>query len=101
MRVRRFLFLCAISLQASAEALPIKFGGFLDTYYAYDFNAPADHEREFTTQPVRHNEFNINLAYIDAALEKETTRGRLALQYGNSVTKNTEGEPRLGSTSGP
>lgn len=83
-----------------ANDLPVKFGGFVDTYYAYDFNAPSDHEREFTTQPVRHNEFNVNLAFIEATLNQKETRGRLALQFGQSVTKNTAGEPKEGSTSG-
>ncbi len=98
------LLLFPFLLYASAYAqdpLPLKFGGFIDTYYAYDFNRPKNHEREFTTQPVRHNEFNINLAYIEAILKQEKTRGRLALQHGQSVTKNTVGEPRLGATSGP
>jgi hypothetical protein len=85
----------------SEATLPVKFGGFIDTYYAYDFNAPKDHEREYTTQPVRHNEFNINLAYVDAVIKQEKTRGRLALQFGNSVIKNTVGEPKVGATSGP
>ncbi len=80
---------------------PVKFGGFVDTYYAYDFNNPKDHEREFTTQPVRHNEFNINLAYLEAVMKQEKTRSRLALQFGQSVTKNTVGEPKDGTTSGP
>lgn len=93
-----FLFFSVLS---RASDLPIKFGGFLDTYYAYDFNNPKNHEREFTTQPVRHNEFNINLAYIEAVMKQEKTRGRLALQFGQSVTKNTLGEPNEGATSGP
>lgn len=75
------------------DALPVKFGGFLDTYYAFDFNQPKNHERAFTTQPVKHNEFNINLAYFDATLKKETTRARVALQWGTSVEKNTRHEP--------
>lgn len=93
--------LCCFSMSLFAEELPVKVGGFLDTYYAFDSNAPKNHEREFTTQPVRHNEFNINLAYIEAVLKQEKTRGRLALQFGQSVTKNTSGEPREGATSGP
>lgn len=86
---------------AAAQDIPVKFGGFVDSYYAYDFETPSNHEREFTTQPVRHDEFNLNLAYVDAVIKRERTRGRFALQYGNSVTKNTLGEPRLGTTSGP
>ena len=97
----KYLLLFLVCPVAFAEESPLKFGGFLDTYYAYDFNNPANREREYTTQPVRHNEFNVNLAYVDATLNKENLRGRLALQMGQSVTKNTVGEPRLGSTSGP
>lgn len=78
----------------------VKWGAFIDTYYAYDFNNPKDHEREYTTQPVRSNEFNINMAYVEAILKAEKTRGRLALQYGNSVTKNYSSEPTQGKTSG-
>lgn len=96
------IFLIFIYPAARAEDRPpIKLGGFLDTYYAYDFNNPKDHEREFTTQPVRHNEFNVNLAYIEAVMNQDNTRGRLALQFGHSVTKNTISEPRKGATSGP
>ena len=103
--MRRLLFpLAALtSLQVSAQTLnipPIQFGGFLDTYYSFDSNTPKDHEREYTTQPVRHNEFNVNLAYIEAMIKQENTRGRLALQFGQSVTKNTVGEPQDGKTSG-
>jgi len=90
------------TLRAYAQSsLPIKFGGFLDTYYAYDSNSPKNHERDYTTQPARHNEFNVNLAYLDAQFENEKTRSRLALQFGHSVTKNTIYEPQLGPTSGP
>jgi hypothetical protein len=96
-----FLLCLVLSLSANAQSLPVKLGGFLDTYYAYDFNNPKDHEREFTTQPVRHNEFNVNLAYIEAVMKQDKTRGRLALQYGQSVTKNTVFEPKQGATSGP
>lgn len=96
-----FSFIPFLILSTFAQNHPVTIGGFLDTYYAYDFNNPSNHEREFTTQPVRHNEFNVNLAYIEAVMKQESTRGRLAFQFGQSVTKNTTGEPRQGSTSGP
>lgn len=105
-RVQTLLFLCLFSLNLNAESVKtlasdVKVGAFLDTYYAYDFNRPKNLEREYTTQPARHNEVNINLAYIDFKLEKEKVRSRLALQYGTSVTKNYATDPILGSTSGP
>lgn len=96
MKSKLTILLCSLSLPVWAQnplIKDIKWGAFLDTYYAQDFNNPKDHEREYTTQPVRSNEFNINLAYIEAAVKAEKTRARLALQYGNSVTKNYSSEP--------
>jgi|YNPBryulayer2012_1023412.scaffolds.fasta_scaffold45430_1 hypothetical protein len=70
----------------------ITFGAFLDSYYAFDFNQPADRNRIFTTQPARHNEFNINLAFVEATVSSDRFRGRLALQTGTSVQFNYAGE---------
>ena len=85
----RFLLLFFLIPMAYAE---IDLGAFLDTYYAYDFNSPKNNRRPYTTQPSRHNEPSVNLAYIDATLQEEKFRGRLAFQHGTSVTRNyTEG----------
>lgn len=99
--MKRLMLFTFIPFTVGAQEIPLKIGGFIDTYYAYDANSPKNHEREFTTQPVRHNEFNINLAYIDFVMKQDKMRGRLALQYGHSVTKNTTSEPHDGPTSGP
>lgn len=76
----------------------IFFDGFLDTYYAYDFNNPPQNERVYTTQPARHNEPNINLIHAGLNLKEDKFRGRFALQAGNSVENNTvyEANPDLG-----
>ena len=79
----------------------VTWGGFIDTYYAWDFNRPTNLDRSFTTQPARHDEFNINLAHVEVRLSTPRTRGRLALQAGTSVQSNYAGEPRIGSISGP
>ena len=76
-------------------------GGFVDGYYAFDFNRPPTFDRAFTTQPARHNEFNVNLAFLEAKLDAQRVRGRLAIQMGTSVQANYAGEPRNGATSGP
>ncbi|RZA08379.1 MAG: porin [Proteobacteria bacterium] len=98
-----FLALGFIGMGASgAEPEPatpaIKMGAFIDAYYAYDFNRPrADRinlypaggaPTLYSTQPARHNEFNLNLAYLEARLDAERVRGRFALQTGNSVQAN-------------
>jgi hypothetical protein len=82
-------------------AVTVSFGGFVDSYYAYDFGRPVNFDRPFTTQAVRHDEFNVNLAYIEAKVSGPRVRGRLALQAGTSVQSNYAGEPAIGTVSGP
>jgi Putative beta-barrel porin-2, OmpL-like. bbp2 len=77
------------------------FGGFVDTYYAWDFDRPHFFDRAYTTQPARHAEANVNLAYIETRIAGPRYRGRLALQWGTSVQANYAGEPKIGSISGP
>lgn len=90
-----------LAAQGSSDStLTVKFGGFVDGYYAWDFNRPRTFDRAYTTQPARHNEFNVNLAFVEAVLSGARVRGRLALQYGTSVQANYAAEPRVGSTSG-
>ncbi len=89
------------TFQSHADSSSVQWGGFVDSYYAFDFSNPGDLDRQYTTQPARHNEFNINLAYIDVVANREKMRGRLALQAGTSVQSNYSGEPGRGSVSGP
>ena len=71
----------------------VTFGAFVDGYYAYDFNRPAGHDRAFTTQAQRHDEFNLNLAHVEARYQSPGARARLALQAGTSVQANYAAEP--------
>lgn len=95
------LSLAAASLGAQAPDTKITWGAYVDAYFAYDFGRPPTFDRSFaggapfTTQPARHNEFNVNLAFIEAKLESPRTRGRLALQTGTSVQSNYSAEPVL------
>jgi hypothetical protein len=90
--MKKYALILTLLITSHAFSKELSFGAFIDSYYAYDFNRPSDRERPFTTQPTRHNEFNINLAYLESVLERETLRGRLALQMGTSVTRNTIAE---------
>lgn len=84
----------------------VTFGGFVDGYYAWDISRPPALDRgfaggaPFTTQPARHNEFNVNLAYVEALVAAPRVRGRLALQAGTSVQSNYAAEPAVGAISG-
>ncbi len=96
------------STQAPTDTTPkITFGAFVDGYFAWDFGRPPSLDRSFaggtpfTTQPSRHNEFNVNLAYVETRIDAPHYRGRLALQAGTSVQSNYAGEPTKGTISGP
>lgn len=85
---------------ASAQEAKITLGGFIDTQYSFDFNTPESGDRAFTTQPARHNEFNINLAFAEVRYDSEKIRSRFALQAGTSVQANYLAEPTNGTVSG-
>lgn len=85
----------------SSDSVRVTFGGFVDSYYAFDLNRPPDRDRAFTTQAIRHNEFNVNLAYIESMIASARLRGRVAAQFGTSVQSNYAGEPTIGVVSGP
>lgn len=98
------VMILATAGQARAQgdsARTARVGAFVDGYFAWDMDRPRLHDRAYTTQAARHNEFNINLAHLEAAVSGARLRGRLALQAGTSVQANYAGEPRRGSISGP
>lgn len=106
-------FLLAAALQAPDTLAPardsvrrdtvptrVALGAFVDGYFAWDAGRPRAFDRVYTTQPARHNEFNVNLAFVEAVLTGERVRGRLALQAGTAVQSNSFAEPQVGAVSG-
>jgi hypothetical protein len=88
------LFTCSVKAQvADTTVKPLTISGAVDVYYGYDFSEPADRNRLYTTQAYRHNEFNLNWAYIQADYATERVRGTLALQTGTYVQSNYAAEP--------
>jgi hypothetical protein len=70
-------------------------GAFVDVYYSYSVPAPPSGNRSYTTQPLRHNEFNLNLAMLEVKHRTERIRGRFAFQTGTYVESNLLAEPSL------
>src|SRR4051794_34599461 len=68
------------------DSLKVEWSGFIDTYFMYDFNnLPNNQASHPFTQPLRHNEFNVNLAHIEAKLNSKNVRAVLSLHTGTSV----------------
>jgi hypothetical protein len=66
---------------------------FIDTTIAHDFNHLPTRYRPYTTQPYYSDEGSLNLGYVDAILNTDRYRGRIATQYGSSVVANYADEP--------
>lgn len=96
-----FLLALAAPRSDSTPRPAVTVSAFVDLYYAFDFRRPVPPERAFTTQAVRHNEVNVNLAAATFSLERGRARGRLTLQAGTSVQSNYAAEPEDGPSSGP
>ncbi|MBL7803389.1 MAG: porin [Saprospiraceae bacterium] len=83
-----------LSAQTDTSALNFSFSGYAEPYYGYDFGQPADANRPgFVYSHNRHNEFNINIAYLKASVSAARVRGNLALMAGTYANANLAAEP--------
>lgn len=75
---------------------PIKFSGYLETYYSYDLGNPNNHVRpEFIYSHNKHNELNLNLGIVKMNYSKENVRANLALMAGTYAEYNLAAEQGL------
>lgn len=68
-------------------------GGYIDTYYGYNFNKPPDGNVPHFVSSSRHNEFSINLAYIDLRYKSSNFRARFVPGAGSYMNANYAVEP--------
>ncbi len=68
---------------------------YLEPYFAYDLNDPASHNIPYLYNYSRHNEFNLNLALIEADYQGEHMRTTIGLQTGTYPMMNYSAEPSL------
>lgn len=74
----------------------IKYTGFLDVFYTYDFNKPKTNRRlPFLYNHNRHNEFNLNLGYLKFSVEHAKYRANIAFHAGTYVQDNYSAEPAM------
>lgn len=82
----------------SIQYKPIKLSlnGFVDMFYAYDFNKPqTDYRQPFFYNYNRKNLFNLNLGYIKFSAEHRKFRANLALHAGTYSRDNYAAEPSV------
>ncbi|MGY3054743.1 hypothetical protein ACVWYG_002952 [Pedobacter sp. UYEF25] len=96
--MKKLLLITAVSavgtLAYSQDKPKINLSGYLETYYGYDFNKPADHNRpSFVYSHNRTNEVNLNLGFIKGAYDDGAIRANLALMVGTYANANLAAEP--------
>lgn len=70
--------------------------GFLDMYYAFDFNQPADNLRpDFLFNHHRHDKIHANLALLQLHLDQDRYRANLGVMGGTYAQRNLAHEPKL------
>lgn len=75
--------------QVDTSSTGLHLTGFMDVFYAFDFNQPDDAQRQaFFFNHNRHNEFNLNLGLLRLEIDRERYRGRISLQSGTYAQDN-------------
>lgn len=71
----------------------VAIGGYVDSYYGYNFNKPADGANPYFVSSARHNELTINLAYVDVRYRSRYMRVRFVPGFGTYMDANYKNEP--------
>lgn len=66
--------------------------GYVDAYFAFDGSQPADANRPYFVSQSRHNEFNINMAYISLKFSSERVRATFTPGFGTYMNANYAAE---------
>jgi hypothetical protein len=62
--------------------------GYVDAYYAFDFNKPPGKDQPYFVSMARDREININLAYIDLKYSSSRVRARFVPGFGTYMNSN-------------
>lgn len=77
----------------SQTSSSLSFSAYAEAYYCYDYNRPSDNNRpSFLYNHNRHNEFNVNLAYVKGNYNAERIRGNVAVAVGTYMNANYAAE---------
>jgi hypothetical protein len=66
--------------------------GYVDSYYAYNFNKPQGGDIPYFVSMARHNEVNINLAFVGVKYSSQRVRVRVVPGFGTYLNANYANE---------
>ena len=96
----RFTFLLSVlffSIPSYAQkdsTKSINLNAYVDMYYSYDFSNPNNFEKpDLNYNYKKHNQLNVNLAFVKIGYQSSRVRSNLALMTGNYAMYNLSAEP--------
>ena len=91
-----WLLVAPATAQEQSSAPRLSFSAVTDVFYSYDFNQPeAGFRQPFLYNHNRHNEFNLNLGLLRAAVTHDKYRAAIGLQAGTYAEDNYAAEQEL------
>jgi len=78
---------------AATQIGHVGIGGYVDSYYSYNFNKPPDGVNPYFVSSARNNEMTINLAYVDVRYRSTYMRARFVPGFGTYMDANYKNEP--------
>ena len=90
--VAQVLSLSSLDSMAESTSGHFAVGGYVDSYYGYNFNKPPEGSAAYFVSSARHNEFTINLAYVDVRYRSSHLRARIAPAVGTYMDANYKNE---------
>jgi hypothetical protein len=88
------LFISIHSLAQDDSTKTLKLSTYVDMYYSYDFSNPNNFEKpDFNYNYKKHNQLNVNLAFVKLGYQASRVRSNLALMTGNYAMYNLSAEP--------
>ncbi len=82
------------ALLKGQDSTSITWSAYVEAYYCYDLDKPNNHKRpDFLYNHKRHNEVNVNLAFLKGTYSAKRSRVNLALMSGTYAQYNLAYEP--------
>jgi len=66
----------------------VKVEAYIDLYYLFNFNLPQNNSRSYAVSHHKHNELNINLAFVDVKYNASRVRARFVPGFGTYLNAN-------------
>jgi len=87
-------FTAAHSFAQNDSTNSFKISGYIESYYSYDFLRPGNNEKpDYNYNYKKHNQLNVNLAFVKASYQAKRLRSNLAFMTGNYAMYNLSAEP--------